>query len=172
MYHNLGLRFDSPTINTSIPAPEFCEFCAHLKEYLNMELEFYNDPSVGFPVAKLGNIRIYFNHYLTAKEAEEKWNERKKRIHWDNLYIITSDRIGVTDADYRKLEKAHCKRKVIFTSRPRPDIVDSFYLKSLRHKKDAEEYQSATHFLTGLKPWERDFDYVAWLNDEEIEKKI
>lgn len=74
----------------------------------------------------------------------------------------------MTPWDYEILNRAECKRKVIFTSRIREDIKDSYYLKCMKHEPDAESYQSSENFFSGLKPWERDFDYVGWLNDEDV----
>ena len=93
MYNLLGKRFDSPTINLFIIQSDFCKFCSDLNYYMNQELHFYkNTEDTRCPYAYLGNgdkrITIQFTHYRNEEEARTKWNERKKRIHWDNLYII------------------------------------------------------------------------------------
>lgn len=79
MYHNLGLRFDSPTINLAFSRQDFCKFCANLRYYLDQELIFIGTDK-RFPVALLGDIYIDFVHYTSKEEAEEKWNERKKEF--------------------------------------------------------------------------------------------
>ena len=43
------------------------------------------------PIGILGDIEIVFLHYKSEKEAMEKWNRRKQRIHWDNLFIKFSE---------------------------------------------------------------------------------
>lgn len=116
-----------------------------------------------------GGVTIVFVHYHSVDEARDKWNERKQRIKWDNLYIITSDGNGATEEDFKKLDSVKCKRKIIFTAKARPEIKDSYFLKSM-----AGEPSAATHMLkmnkwTGRRTWEHEFDYVKWLNDEPFE---
>lgn len=95
VYHQYGLQFRSPTINLYIKLDEFNLFCLYLHEYLdgNMKQVFLND--CNYPVGELKptdnqlpNIYIRFMHYDSFEEALKKWDERKRRINWDNLYII------------------------------------------------------------------------------------
>lgn len=101
MYGLLGKRFDSPTINLYILQSDFVKFCLDLSYYLEQELRFFiNEDDTSCPYAHLGyaekEITIAFTHYSTEDEAKEKWDMRKKRIHYDNLYIVTNDGNGVT----------------------------------------------------------------------------
>lgn len=170
VYHNLGLRFESPTVNLWIAQPEFCKFCSDMKYYFGQKLLFYDKVDRDCPCAYLGEgdkrITVVFVHYRTREEAEAKWEERKKRIQWDNLYIITSDGNGATTEDFKLLDGVECKRKIIFTSKNRPDIKDSFYLRSLKKQESAAAHQITYNKITGLRTWEHEFDYVAWLNGE------
>ena len=84
IYHDLGLRFLSPTINLQIFP--FDKFILNMKEYLEKDLVFVESDKE-FPVAMLGDLTICFTHYHSKKEALQKWNDRKKRIVWDNIYI-------------------------------------------------------------------------------------
>jgi len=170
IYHMLDMRFDSPTINLWINKKEFCKFAANLPYYLSQELRFYDNEKRTCPCAYLGEgadaISIEFIHYKTNEEAREKWEERKKRIHWDNLYIITCDGNDATANDFSLLKNASCKRKIVFTSHEQPEIEDSFVLHTMRKYKNAASMQIVRHPITGLRSWEREFDYVAWLNGE------
>ena len=78
-----------------IISKEFVKFACNLKEYLNESLVFI-DTDASYPVAKLKDITINFTHYKTEEEARDKWNERKNRINWNNLFIITNDRDNIT----------------------------------------------------------------------------
>lgn len=31
---------------------------------------------------------MYFQHYTSFEEAKKKWNERKNRINWNNIYFV------------------------------------------------------------------------------------
>ena len=87
IYSEIGTRFLSPTINLYIMPSDFVKFVSNLKLYLESELEFIDENS-NFPIAKLIDIKIYFMHYNSEEEAREKWNERKKRVNYDNIFII------------------------------------------------------------------------------------
>ena len=104
IYHELGLKFLSPTINCRMDSPDFIKFILNIKYYLECKLEFIETDNA-FPVAKLDDIKIYFVHYLTEQEAEKKWNERKKRINWENVFILTNDLDNVTQKELMELKK-------------------------------------------------------------------
>lgn len=166
IYNRLGLRFNSPTINTWISQKDFCKFCSSLEYYISQDLVFYDEPTRDCPVAKLDDVTVVFVHYNTEEEARNKWEERKKRINWDNLYIITSDGNGVTDDELNSLDNVSCKRKLIITARNRPEIKNSFYVKGLKKEESGATHQIVSDKITGLRKWELEFDYVSWLNGE------
>jgi uncharacterized protein (DUF1919 family) len=94
VYHHFGERFTTPFINLFITSDDYMKLLTDLKKYLSYELEFITqeDNPLGqklgdYPAAKLNDIHIHFLHYHSQEEAEEKWNERMKRIQWDNLFI-------------------------------------------------------------------------------------
>lgn len=172
MYHLLGLPFDSPTINIWIDKKEFCKFAANLPHYFSQELRFYNKEDRDCPCAFLGEgenaITIVFVHYDTEEQARYKWEERKKRIHWDNLYIISCDGNNATEEDFALLDKTICRRKIIFTSHEHPEIKDSFVLNTLKKYPNAARMQIVRHPITGRRSWQREFDYVAFFNGDKL----
>ena len=84
IYYDMGLKFMSPTINLSFDMNDYVKFLSNLKWYLEQEIVEYNDERFDYPTGMLGDIEIRFNHYSTFDEAVSKWNERKKRVNWDN----------------------------------------------------------------------------------------
>lgn len=91
-YHQLGLEFNSPLINLWFWDDDYIKFLKNPKFYINQELNFDKWGYSGglqrnFPIAICDDISINFNHYNTFEEANEKWEERKKRINWDNIII-------------------------------------------------------------------------------------
>lgn len=173
MYHKLGKQFLSPTINLWMHDVDFYNFINHLKEYLAMELKFVRGVA-DYPTAYLGDILIHFNHYHTEEEAASKWYERCKRINYDNLFIICSDRPcgdAITYEQIASLKSIPCKGKVVFSNRHYDDID---YLVPLPKDKDGD-YVNAymfdkTKFL-GRWRWETAWDWVHWLNTGEIKRK-
>ena len=95
LYHQLGLKFLSPTINLFFSPIDFNYFCLHLKDYLDSELVELNDKEVSYPIGllkpqNLKPVRVDFMHYESFKKAKDKWNERKQRINFDNLFVIST----------------------------------------------------------------------------------
>lgn len=124
MCHKLGKQFKSPTVNLWMHDEDFYKFVQNLDYYLAQPLRFETN-DFGYPTAYCGDILIHFNHYHTQFEAESKWNERKKRINKDNLFIICSDRPytrEITHEDMLSLKNVPCRGKVIFSARQYDDI--------------------------------------------------
>ena len=178
IYHHLGLKFDSPTVNMWFTPHDVLLLASDLDYYLSKDLDFSLPPHEDCPdspAAYLGEgeraIKLYFNHYKTVEEASDKWNSRKSRIHKDNLFIITTD-YELTKEDISLIDKVLCKRIVVFTSKERKDIPNSFWLKSLKKDKDADLHMVTKNSITRMWTWEHEFDYVRWLNGENRFRKV
>lgn len=171
IYHELGLPFLSPTINLWMENVDFYKFAHNLKHYMSADLRFVPSPDPT-PVAYCDDILIHFNHYKTEAEAASKWYERRKRINWDNLFLITSDRPcdrEVTKDDILSLQKIPCKGRLVFSVK---DISDCDYV--LKYDKDPQGNYVKTYMLDktwlGTWKWEHMFDYVYWLNTGKLKK--
>lgn len=95
-YHHLHLPFMSPLINMHIDHDEYLTLLEDPRYYMEKEpqlLEIYCDPTVPFPfpVADLGGIRLWMNHYRSWDEALAAWHRRVKRIDWQNLFVMFFD---------------------------------------------------------------------------------
>ena len=57
-----------------------------------------------------GDVIIYMNHYRSFDAAVEKWNERKQRINWENLFVTmyTSDEKILLEFDALPYDKKVC----------------------------------------------------------------
>lgn len=108
IYNRLGMQFLSPTINLFIRQYDFIKFIGNPQFYLSQELIFI-ETEYPFPVGLLGDIRIHFNHSDNEADARLDWERRKKRINWDNLYIIMYDRDGLTREQIYSLSRIRCK---------------------------------------------------------------
>lgn len=163
IYHDLNLPFNSPTINLSMDTDDFIKLVGHLKYYLEQEIVKLEDKNYDFPCGELDDIKIRFNHYKTFEDAVEKWNERKRRINWDNIYIIAIDGDKATYDSLQCFDKLPYKNKVIFTHKNYPEIKSSYYIKGF---EEMNEIGVLIYFKN--KFWTRryldDFDYVSFLN--------
>lgn len=171
--HDLGLRFLSPTVNLYIRPEEFVRFLENLEYYLSLELVETEHPAK-YPVAKLGDITLYLKHYNTFAEAKEKWEERKKRINYHNLYVMMTDRDFSPPDAWRKacpkevLEKFDRLqyKKVCFTGERYQELDCT---RVVRKKKENNCVGIITDVsgYTGkrLYQYAEKFDYIKWLNE-------
>lgn len=163
MYYDMRLPFLTPTINLSFDMNDYVKLLENLRWYMDQPILPYSDDRFDFPCGKLADVEIRFNHYKTFEEAVAKWNERKKRIDWDNLYVIAIDGDDCTEESLHRFDALPFKHKVIFTHCPRPDIKSAFYLKGF---EDQAGVGVALYFKKQF--WIRrfldEFDYVAFLN--------
>ena len=122
MYHDLGLQFRSPTVNLYFEAEDYIKFCENLKYYLDIELcEFVSDDITEYPIGKLGDLTVYFVHYKTFDEAKQKWDERKKRIDFNNLLILGSDRDGMNNELISRFDKLNFAKVMFIKDVPEYD---------------------------------------------------
>lgn len=167
IYHDLGLQFLSPTINMYFDAPDFMKFIKNLETYLDARMEYLEEDSLkeGYPVAKLNDIKLYLVHYKSVDEAQRKWDERKKRINWSNLFYVMNDRNFCTEKEMLEfdefLQEGVLKPGVLFTHIKRPDIRSSFYITGC----EREPYVSIMMaYVTLFKRRYDQFDWVSRLN--------
>lgn len=163
IYYDMRLPFLTPTINLSFDMNDYVRLLENLRWYMEQPITPCTDERFDFPCGMLADIEIRFNHYKTFGEAVEKWEERKKRINWDNLYVMAIDGDNCSEESLQKFDLLPFKHKVIFTHCPRPDIKSAFYLKGF---EDQPGIGVVLYFKKQF--WVRryldDFDYVAFLN--------
>ena len=166
IYHRLGVEFKSPTINLLFPdKKQYLRFVLNLPQYLSEELKFTDNNSVGgCPVAFLGDVEIRFVHYNSAEEAAKKWNERKKRVNYDNLFIIMDDVKDINYDDIKKFGSIKCKGKVLFTAKEYPEFDYVLPLSHYKGKQRVGSYMLEKNPFTQTFPFDHDFDYIKWLN--------
>lgn len=115
VYHLLRMKFQSPFINMFEEDEDYIRLCENLRMYLDKKPEFaemgYSDIlEREYPIYKLGDVRLHFNHYTSNEVAEKKWNERVKRINWNNLFVMmyTEDRKIAEKFDKLNFDKKVC----------------------------------------------------------------
>lgn len=112
------------------------------------------------PIGKIKDVEIIFSHASDADEAVNAWNERRRRINWDNLVYIMEDNnysriLKATDAVERAFNALPDKHLRILCDRysADPKREDALYIK--------ESYFYKHDFV--IENW---FDLVAWINGE------
>lgn len=164
IYYDMRLRFLSPTINLSFDMNDYVRFLENLRWYMEQPIIPYPDDRFAYPCGMLGDIEIRFNHYKTFDEAIiAKWEERKQRIDWDNLFILGIDGDNCTYESLRRFDALPYKNKVIFTHIPRPEIKSAFYIPGFENESGVGVVLNfKDQFL--VRRYLDDFDYVSFLN--------
>lgn len=164
--HDLGLRFNSPTVNLFMRAEDFIKFCENLRYYLAIDsfVECTDKKVIGnrtYPIAYLGDLTVFFVHYRSIAEAQEKWNERKRRINWNNIVILNTDREGMTEELKDRFESLPY-RKVMFVHLPDERHESCFYIKGYENE-NCIGIITDHNTIDGMRPIDQ-YDYVKLLN--------
>lgn len=160
--HDLGVQYRSPFVNLWMLPSDYVKMLGNLKEYLGKKLEFIDVNGIEYPVAMLGDVKLFFQHYNSKEEAEQKWNERLKRINYNNLFILFTDRDGCTEQDMQDFDKLY-KNKVIFVNKPHPEILSAVYIKGFEKDTSVGMCMAYRSEYSVLKYYDQ-FDYVSWFN--------
>ena len=158
---DLDVKFNTPTINLFFYPEDFLKFLSNIKE--NLEYELIEDESdCNYPIGSLNNIKIHFMHYKTFEEAKEKWDSRKNRINYNNLFIMCTDRDGCTYEQIKRFDQLPYKNKIMFTHKPYPEFKSCYYIEGF------EQEPSVGILLNYIgntrKRYLNKFDFVKWFN--------
>lgn len=162
--HEIGLRFNSPFVNLWIQPKDYLKLIENLPVYMEKELIFTDDRSVNYPVALLGDVKIYFQHYKTEDEAKSKWEQRKHRMNYNHICYMMVQKDGCTYDDIKYFDSMPLKNKVIFTSKPYPEFESASYIKGFEKRgeiKHMYEFES----LISLKKYYYQFDMINFLKN-------
>ena len=169
IYHNLGLPFLSPTINTWMEEKDFYRFAGNLKHYLSQELRFVADIDTT-PTAWCDDILIHFKHYHSEKEAADKWFERCGRVNYDNLFFICSDRwsankrLQPNESDIRSLAHVKAQGRCVFAVKDYKGLDYIYHLRKDPSDDCVFPFMIDRYKTLPFWKWEFKFDYVKWLN--------
>ena len=168
VYHNLGLQFRSPTVNLFIEKEDFFHFVQNLKEYLQNDVTDITTDNDAYPMGQIiynnTPIRIHFMHYNTFEQAKEKWEQRKQRIDWNNLYIILTIESKPTQEDISRFNSLPYQNKLLIVNDDNPAYPNAvtcsvFKKRDYRHGKILD-YTSRF----SVKRYMDEIDYVSFLN--------
>lgn len=165
IYYDMKIKYLSPTINLSFDMNDYVRFLQNLEWYLQQPVVPYEDDRFDYPCGMIGDVEIRFNHYKTIEEAISKWEVRKQRIDWDNLFIMAIDGDECTYDSIKRFDALPFENKVIFTHKPYPEFKSAYYLKGF---EDLKEVYRPTDFKNQffIRRYMDQFDYISFLNRE------
>lgn len=161
--HDLGVRFNTPTINLYINPADFVKMLQRLDHYMACDLQFFKDGVHDFPVARLDDIVIYFMHYHSEEEAAEKWYVRRERINKNNLFVLFSEAEDYQPEDIVAFDLLPYCNKLVFTQEPHPEITSSFCIPDCKDGNHIGPIYLRSGRYSAIRFMER-FDFVKWFN--------
>ncbi|HHV6721727.1 TPA: DUF1919 domain-containing protein [Haemophilus influenzae] len=159
--HDLHQPFNSPFVNLYLSPQDFLRYLQNMDFYRTQPLTFVQTEK-SYPVGKLADLEIHFMHYHSEQEANEKWQLRTSRMKLDNLFIMMTDRDGVTEKDIQFFDRLPFKNKVIFTHKPYPAFKSACYIKGFEKQNQVGHIFEFSGW-NGKKYYDQ-FDYVKWFN--------
>lgn len=172
IYNILGIQFCSPTINQWMKMADYLEFVKDLKYWMTCALveDLEETKKWEFPVGYLQSgidinkrVYLYMNHYHSFEDGKAKWEERKKRIIWDKLYVIYD--FNDKDCDINMLyefDKLPIKNKIAIVHSEISNLGNSYQMKCIG-KDDPITKEFEFDGLTGKRYFE-EWDYISFLN--------
>lgn len=133
VYRYFSLPYSSPTIGLYFFANDYIKFASELKKYINSDIQFisidqsihkaellkFGGKNLTCPIGKIFDIEIIFLHYKSIDEAKTKWNNRKKRIIWDNIIFKMSEMNNCSLDNLLNFDILPYEKKVCFVTKRR-----------------------------------------------------
>jgi len=129
IYHQLGLQFYSPFINTRIFERDYLRMIGNLDHYLRQDIHIIRNMQyakdmqahidqtgiswgkMGYPIVGLGDIELHAIHTSDINDYIEEWNRRVQRINRENIWVLM---IIENDEMAEKFSRIPVKNKVGF----------------------------------------------------------
>lgn len=173
IYRYFGLPYETPTVGLYFFPDDFLRFVSNLKYYLSLDLSFISaDKSKYYqilkkrghitkPIGLLDDVEIVFLHFKDEQDASEKWERRKQRIHFDNLFFKFSEMNGCSLSQLQQFDNLPLQNKLVF-------VTKDYKLKSQvvykSNQRNGQIYNDTDDFI-------KYFDIFQWINSGKIQKK-
>lgn len=137
VYQYLDMPYLSPTVGLYFFAPDYIKFVSNLKYYLDTPLEFIKAEDSKYfdelkeknqldkPIGVLDDVEIVFLHYKSQEEALEKWNRRKNRVNFDDVFLKFSWSNLSENAHLEYFDNFSFRNKFIFVDKSRKGVYKS-----------------------------------------------
>jgi uncharacterized protein (DUF1919 family) len=159
------LPYNTPFVGLMLMAPCYLKFLNDPHKYIDANLEFVSVsiyPMINelrkysgyFPIGRILDIEVHFLHYKSEEEAFEKWNRRKLRINWENLFVkFTLDKDYASNDHLIDFDNLPYLRKVCF---------------SRNNHSESESCIKINNFVENgvfmFRASMKQFDIVGWIN--------
>ena len=123
-------------INLFIFAPCYIKLLKNLDYYMSLDIVPLNRTSKylncnpNYPIGIIDDeIEVHFLHYTSIEEACKKWNERRLRINFSNLFITMTDQDACTYSLIKEFDNLPYENKIFFSAKNYPEIKSLVWCK-------------------------------------------
>lgn len=170
IYHKFGLQYATPTVGMFFFAQDYIKFLENFDTYIKLPLKFKDTSNYpegnqirknkSYPIGVLNDaIELHFLHYVTQKEAVEKWNRRVNRINFSNLFFIFTDNEPFKEEFLYRFEKLPFKNKVFFSAKNNEKITCIVPIPKYGRRSQVGD-------STRNREYESCVDLIKWLNGD------
>lgn len=168
-YQYLGMPYMSPTVGLYFFAKDYLRFVSNLHYYLSLDLKFISAEEsryeeilkernhINVPIGVLDDVEIVFLHYHSVEEAKEKWNRRKQRVNYDNIFLKFSKMNLCTEEEMEQFDQLKFSNKFMLNNRKKVKYSCEIYWKG---KGNGEE------ILLDTSPYPGKLHLASLLNKE------
>jgi uncharacterized protein (DUF1919 family) len=123
-------EFSSPTVGLWFESGGFLRFCENLEENLRADVapDAEKTRERGYPVGIVNGITIYFQHYPTFEVAVSAWRKRALRVKLEDVFILMTDRDGMSQVERAGFARLQTQRKALFSHLQMPGIENVVYV--------------------------------------------
>ena len=175
IYQKYNLQYLTPTISINIKPCDFIKFCKNYKHYLSLEVEqtkicdkeWYasigGGNNINFPLGKIDDITLYFQHATSFEQAKQDWDRRKTRIVEDNIFIILFDMIPdiKTAQEFENIE--HFPKLYLYHKGDEINTKSAFKIQKLENTSRAW-WGKMNRLNPFSKKYFEQFDFTKWFN--------
>ena len=116
-----------------------------------------------YPVGHLDDVEIRFVHYKSFEEAKKKWEERSKRINWNKIIVMATDRDGMDTPECMEAFDKLPYKKIMYTAKEHKEYSWTRYCPVFKNKHCVGVMTGYSDFF-GNKYYEKYTDIVDFLN--------
>lgn len=162
-YQYLDMPYLSPTVGLYFFAEDYLRFVSNLRYYLSLDLRFisaeesrYADVLRGrnqlhVPIGIIDDVEIVFLHYATAEEAEQKWNRRKKRVNYNDVFLKFSNMNLCTSDCMKQFDRLPFENKFMLNKNKQVEYNCEIYWSG--ESNDKEVLNDTNQYPGNLKLW-------------------
>jgi uncharacterized protein (DUF1919 family) len=170
IYQLLEIPYNTPFVGLYFFAPCYIQLLQDFSGSLKKEIRFSRKSKYliananrilnekFYPIGLLDDIEIHFQHYMTEGQCVEKWTERTKKMNWDNLFFLFTDRDLCTEELIKTFDNLPFTKKVCFTAK------DYTHYKSCVHIKEYQEKSYVGDLYNNFSVLGKYFDFASWLS--------